>query len=365
MKRTKTFLTGCDVHDKTLVTQTAVDLESPELKRWTNRREGREKLIHYLKERARRKGAKRIVFVYEASGFGFGLHDELKEAGIECFVLAPTKIRKSPKERKDKSDAKDALRLLEILRGHVLAGNELPAVWVPDPTTRDDREPVRARVDIGKKITCVKTQILSLLRRNGVEGREAVGKPWVRSFLQWVTDLATGDEPGLGEGAGGVLCSLLRQLMFWQTEQNHLDQAVTRLSREKRYAGRVQALTSEMGVGLLTAMVFLTELGDMRRFRNRRNVGAYLGLAPSAFESGEASDRKGHISREGPGRVRKVLCQAVWYRVRRHAGERAAFQRMVRRNPKKKKISIVAMMRRLSIRLWHLASTKETRKKAA
>jgi len=365
MKNSKTFLTGCDVHDKTLVLQSTLGLEEPELTKWANHRESRGKMIRHLKMAAQKKSAKRIVFVYEASGSGFGLHDELEAAGIECFVLAPTKIRKSTKDKKDKSDAKDALRLLEILRAHVLAGNALPAVWVPDPETRDDRERVRARIDMGKKITVVKTQILSLLRRNGVERPGTVGKPWSRPFMGWISDLAVGDEPGLGEGAQIVLCSLLRQLMFWKAEQATLDRTVENLSKEKRYTSRVKVLTAEPGVGLLTAMVFLTELGKMNRFPNRRKIAAYLGLAPTSFESGEASDRKGHISREGPCRVRKVLCQASWYRVRAHPEDKPVFKRMNRRNPRKKKIAIVAMMRRLSIRLWHLALNEEVGSKTA
>jgi len=61
-------------------------------------------------------------------------------------------------------------------------------------------------------------------------------------------------------------------------------------------------------------MVFLTEMGDLRRFRNRKKVGAYLGLVPTSNESGENTDHKGHITHQGPARLRKVLCQAAWVR---------------------------------------------------
>jgi transposase len=47
-------------------------------------------------------------------------------------------------------------------------------------------------------------------------------------------------------------------------------------------------------------MVFLTEIGDLNRFANRRQLAAYLGLAPAAFESGDRDDRKGRITRQGP-----------------------------------------------------------------
>jgi transposase len=107
-------------------------------------------------------------------------------------------------------------------------------------------------------------------------------------------------------------------------------------------------------VGLFSAMVFLTELGSLERFSNRRQIAAYLGLSPSSHESGECNDRKGHITGYGPFRVRKVLCQSVWCQVRYAGQEAPAYRRIVARNPKKKKIAVVACMRRLAIRMWHV-----------
>ena len=135
------------------------------------------------------------------------------------------------------------------------------------------------------------------------------------------------------------------------------------------HAGRTafwnnQSLTNAEGVGVLTAMVYLSELGDLRRFANRRQVGAFLGLVPSSDESGEAADRKGHITHQGPARVRKVLCQAVWSRLRCVASEREAYDRIVRRNPKHKKVAVVARMRALAIKLWHTGLAAQTAAKA-
>jgi transposase len=108
-------------------------------------------------------------------------------------------------------------------------------------------------------------------------------------------------------------------------------------------------------VGVLTALVFLTELGDVKRFKNRGQLGSYLGLTPSSHESGKASDRKGHITRTGPSRIRKVLCQAVWSQIRWDEGLRAIYRRICEKNPKRNKVGVVALMRRLGIRLWHRA----------
>src|SRR5262249_62101114 len=88
---------------------------------------------------------------YEASSCGFILSDEAGGMGIQCWVLAPTKMEKSVEQRKQKNDDRDADDVLEKLRAHILAGNRLPRIWVPDAQTRDDSELVRARMGVGEK----------------------------------------------------------------------------------------------------------------------------------------------------------------------------------------------------------------------
>lgn len=336
------------MHDKNMLLAVARGRGKPLSRSYRNTPPGRRAMIRSLKEEA--QGAK-IIFAYEASCQGFGLYDELTGAGIECYVLAPTKIARSVNQRRSKTDQKDALRLLELLRGHVLAGNELPSVWVPPVQTRDDREIVRARLDAAGKVIGVKNQIKTLLKRNGLKRPSDTGKGWTKRYRNWLKELLCGVSV-LKEGAQAGLGSLLRQLDFLEEEIVRLDVEVGKLSAKERYGEPFEALCREKGVGLLTAMVFLTEMGDLSRFSNRRQVGSYLGLAPSSRESGEACERKGHITHHGNSRVRAVLCQAVWSRVRTDWREKDVYERIVRRNPKNRKIAVVAIMRRLAVRLW-------------
>jgi len=348
------IMIGCDLHDKTMLLKIAEGRQEPETRSVKNTSAGREAMIRDLKKRAATTSGARVIFAYEASGQGFGLYDELIEAGVECHVLAPTKIARSQRQASQKTDEKDAQQLLELLRAHVLAGNALPDVWIPDATTRDDRELVRTRLDVAEKITRVKSQIQSLLKRNHVRRDAASGQGWTRLFRSWLKhtlcELATSP---LGSRSQATLLSLLRQLDFLEEEEKRLDVEVHALAGESRYEAAFEEMTDLCGVGLLTAMVFLTELGDLSRFANRRQLAAYLGLAPRSFESGNANDRKGHITRQGSSRVRKMLCQATWSRVRWDPEEKEAYDRIVAKNPKKKKIAVTASMRRLAVRMWH------------
>ena len=342
------IMVGCDLHAESMLLRIAKGVEPARTMAVRNTRQGREKLLALLV--GQRASGRRVVFAYEASGQGFGLYDQLTDAGIECHVLAPTKIARPAQHGRRKTDERDAELLLSALRAHILAGNPLPKVWIPDPQTRDDRELVRTRLDLGAKFSGIKAQIQGLLKRNTLERPAGVGKGWTKAFLAWLRGLARG--AGLAPGAAGALSSLLRQRQFLAEEIARLDEQLSQLVCSPRYLAAMQRLTLLQGVGALTALVFLTEMGDLNRFANRRQVGAYLGLVPASHESGSRSDCKGHITRQGPPRVRRVLCQAVWACVRRDGPHRAAYQRIVAKNPKHKQVAVVASMRRLGIRMW-------------
>ena len=356
----KCIMVGIDLHEARMLAMIGEGRERCEQRTVENTPEARRALWQALKKRAGGGKEARVVVAYEASGLGFGMCDEAEAAGIECHVLAPTRIARSAQHRRRKTDAADAKRLLEIVRGHVLGGNEWPEVWRPDPQTRDDREVVRTRLDVAEKLTAVKAQIQCLLKRNGLRRREGTGKGWTGAFVAWLRGLCAPASPLVG-GARQALASLLRQKDFFEAERNRLDEAVGALALTPRYLEPVRALHEAKGVGVLTAMVYLTELGDLTRFRNRKAIGAYLGAVPASAESGTTADRKGHITHQGPWRVRRVLCQCVWSRLRTDPREKAVYDRLVAKNPKHKKIAVVALMRRLAILLWHLGRDAQVR----
>jgi transposase len=355
----KSIMIGCDLHDKTMVLRIAEGLQDSLRKTFPT--DQRAELIRWLKEFAAQRQAERIVFVYEASGQGFGLYDELREAGIECHVLAPTHLPHTAHSRKRKTDDQDAQLLLDEVRAHVLAGRPLPTVWVPDLETRDDREMVRQRLQVAEQRTRIKNQIRNLAKRWQVKfpaGFSQTGN-WSRKSLQWLEEVGAGTLVGLKAGARITLASLVSVYRALSQELVRLDEALEQLSRTERYARAFRKLQLLPGVGTLTAMTFLTELGDLERFANRRQLAAYLGLAPSSFESGERQDRKGHITRQGPARVRHVLCQASWVALRCSPGWRETYERIKRGSKSRGRIAIVAVMRQLGVSMWQAARSAE------
>ncbi len=352
---TDCIIVGCDLHMKTMVLKYAVGRGAIQSRTFANDRPARRAMVDWLNQMRIHAIEDRLLFAYEASSEGFGLYDELRAAGIECYVLAPTRIARSPKHARSKNDGRDAVQLLELLRAHVLAGNALPTVWVPDVQTRDDRELIRMRLDVADKRIVTKNQIKSLLKRSEVRRPALTGKGWTNLYRVWLDDLACGRVEGLGRGGRSALSSLLRQMEAIEAEIDLLNEQICVLSASPRYAAPVRHLRTIKGVATLSAMVFLAELGDLSRFSNRRQLAAYIGLVPTSNETGERHDCKGHITRQGSSRIRKVLCQSTWCLIRTDERFGKAYAALVRRNPKHRKIAVVAIMRRLAIIMWHRA----------
>jgi transposase len=299
-----------------------------------------------------RIGREGIWAAYEASSCGFVPYDMLRGMGWQVSVIPPTHLKRSQKSKKDKADAKDADDLRDVVMAHGELGTKMAEVSIPNRELRDDRELTRQRLQLGEKGSAVKAGILQLLRRHGVDRPESMKSKWTKTHVAWLRGL-TGENSPLPPVTRGVLASHVRELDFLEKEKETADEALDTLSRKPRYAEAVERMTRHKGVGQLTAMVVLLEMGDPGRFRNRRQVGSFFGLVPSRCDSGNKVDHLGHITRMGPSRARKVLNQAAWVFLRCHAGWKAWFKQVAARRGKKR--ALVALMRKLSIILWHEA----------
>jgi len=306
-----------------------------------------------LRTLARAVGEGEIWGVYEASSCGFEAYDQLRALGWRMSIVAPTHIAKSTHAKLRKTDLRDAKRLWELLMSHGELGTELATIWIPSRKLQEEREIVRRRLKLAESSCRVKNGILALLRMHRIKRPEEIKSAWTRKHVAWLKELASGGI--LSAPVRTVLSSFLRELEFVEAEIETLQVAVEGLAQDERYEGAVGRMTQMPGVGVLTAMTFLLELGDLGRFNNRRQVGSYLGLVPASYESGEADDRKGHVTKLGPPRVRRVLNQAAWHLIRLDPIWRKRFEGISWRGGRK--TAIVAIMRRLGIELWQRAKS--------
>ena len=123
-----------------------------------------------------------------------------------------------------------------------------------------------------------------------------------------------------------------------------------------------ELLTPIYGVGVITAMTFVLTLDDPHRFRRSRTVGAYLGLTPGQWQSGERDPGR-RITKDGDEDLRKLLVQCA-HTILREDGEDSDLRRhglkiMQRGGVKPKQRAAVAVARKLGVLLHHLLVTGE------
>src|SRR5689334_4122052 len=171
-----------DVHLKTIV---AV---------WQSGRGKRRKLVveatsEGLLKLVEAVGPGEVGAVYEASSCGLDVHDRLTALGWKVWLLAPTQLPQSVESRKDKSDERDAHRMLDVMVAHGELGTKLTWVWIPPRKTREDREVVRRRLKLAEKLGQIKNELTALIRTQAVQRPADQKKSWTLKHVAWLRGL--------------------------------------------------------------------------------------------------------------------------------------------------------------------------------
>jgi transposase len=260
---------------------------------------------------------------FEASCGGGTLHDLFTPIARRVVVAHPGHLRLIFRSKK-KNDRVDAAKLAKLL-----FLDEVPPVHVPDRHVRAWREMIGMRSQAVAKRTRAKNGLRALLRSHLIRSPRAL---WTKEGRQWLADLKL---PTASARLRRDL--LLAELEHFDGQIQRLEQELDRIARQ--HAG-VALLKTIPGVGPRTAEAFCAFVDDPKRFGTKQ-IGPYFGLTPSQDQSGSIN-RLGHITREGPAVVRRLLTEAAWRSSRLSPRVKAFFERVQRGDPDRKKITVVA-----------------------
>jgi len=286
-------------------------------------------LVNYLR---RTFPGGRYHCVYEAGYCGFWIHEELKRRGIECMVTNPADVPTTDKEKRYKTNRVDARKLVRSLRN-----GELHPIYIPSRQAQEDRSLVRTRIRLVSKQTRCKNQIKSLLCFYGISVPDDIGERyWSQRYLRWLESLTFSSQSGQE-----ALHSLLSELKYYRQSILSLTRSIRQVAKQERYALHVQRLVGISGISTLTAMIFLTELIDLARFRSLDTLAAYVGLIPGENSSGDERTITDITPRKNPY-LRWVLIEAAWVAVREDPVLMLAFHHLSQRMPKNRAIIRIA-----------------------
>jgi transposase len=239
-----------------------------------------------------------VRVTYEAGPTGFGLARAITEAGMQCLVAAPSKLQRPAGDRV-KTDARDAAHLARLLRL-----GEITEVRVPEREIEAVRDLMRAREDARADLMRVRHRLSKLLLRQGIVYYG--GTPWTCVHEQWLRRQRFEDvhlKAAFDHGFDAVLAA--------SAARDRLDEQILVVAASPRFADPVNRLGCLRGISALTGLALTVEIGDWSRFTGS-TIGAYVGLVPSEYSSGN-SRVQGSITKAGNTHVRRLLIESSWH----------------------------------------------------
>jgi transposase len=270
------------------------------------------------------------------------VHDTLERHGWDVLIADAQRV-KGLAPLACKTDRIDA-RVLAVLSERGL----VPAIWLPDPAVRREREQARFRLHLVKHRSMLKHRIHSTLI--------TFGKPCP------VTDLF---------GVAGR--ELLDRLDIPQPWRSTVDASITLIDDLERQIAEINhqlrdgaadhpyvpLLLTAPGIGWVLAFTIAAEIGDITRFSSPKKLCGYTGLCPRVNQSGD-KDRRGPLSKHGPKYLRWAMLEATMHALK-HPIYRERYQRNKRRLGKQRgaKVAQIDIARRLSEAIWHMLTNNQ------
>lgn len=231
--------------------------------------------------------------VLEPTGCFASYADKLSECGVKTHLAHPVKV-KYIAESKHKNDKVDATILAQLLRT-----NFLPEAYLPKKKIRQLRSFMMFREQIIANRTRAKNRMRMLLNQQGIKTS--------------ISDLF---------GKKGL--SFLKSLNLSPLDQIQRDQLIQTVAIANSQIKTIRVVLEQMAendddilrmrtipnIGIIAASVIKAYIGDFNRFSNAQKLVCYAGLVPSIRQSGD-SLKSGHITKEGPSILRKILVQAA------------------------------------------------------
>ncbi len=171
----------------------------------------------------------------------------------------------------------------------------------------------------------------------------AAERYWSRSYLHWLEGLTLTQESGTI-----ALKALLNELFALRTTIAQLTRHIRQLARDTRYRSQVELLRSIPGISTLSALIFLTEVISVDRFKNLDRLACFVGLVPGERSSGQIEQDTGLTSRRNAA-LRYILIESAWVAQREDPALLQAFTQYCQRMPKS--VAIVHIARKLLSRM--------------
>lgn len=280
---------------------------------------------------------------YECGKFGYWIQRQLQVLGVECMAINPADIPSTHKDEVYKTDSRDSRGI-----GAALSKGQLKAIYIPGEEQEADRHLVRQRKKIWRDLVRCKNRIKGFLDYKGiVVPPQYDNANWSHNFINWLKALAFEHISNRV-----TLDYQLKEMELLRNELLSISNAIRKLMRSKKYNELYYLLRTVTGIGPLTAASLLTEIGDMRRFKNFYHLNSFIGLLPMEHSSGE-KELKGRITVRKHRQLRSDLIECAWTAKRTDPALALYYSEQIKKG-KNGKAAIVKVARKLLSRIRYV-----------
>jgi len=281
---------------------------------------------------------------YEAGFCGFGACRRLNELGVNCSVIHAPDIPTSHKEKVQKTDKLDSKKIARALRN-----KEIEGIDIPPPNLEADRSLIRQRFRLVRDIARTKNRMKSLLFQFGIdysnEFSEAQARLWTKTYINWLKTLPIENNLKL------TINNYIQIGEFQKNELLIVNKAIRGLAKSETYKNNYELLKSIPGIGIISAITFLVQIGDINRFNRLDDLCSYIGLIPRMHNSGDTV-KTGRIINRGRKELKTILIEASWQAVRKDPALMLKFEDLSKRMIKNK--AIIRIARKLLSRIRYV-----------
>jgi transposase len=231
----------------------------------------------------------------------------------------------------------------------VLSHRDLvPAIWLPDPRVRRERELARFRLHLVKHRSMLKNRIHSVLIN--------WGKPCPVTDLFGVAGRRLLDDLEVPQPWRGSIDASLLLIDDLEVQIAQVAAELKASGADHRY---VPTLMTAPGIGWVLAFTIAAEIGEIERFPSAQKLVGYTGLCPRVIQSG-TKDRRGPLTKAGPKYLRRAMLEATMHALR-HSAYRDRYQATKRRLGRQRgaKVAQIDIARRLTQAVWHMLTNNQ------
>jgi len=247
---------------------------------------------------------------------------------VQAIRLVHPQRVKAIASAKLKNDRVDSQTLAHLSRCDLL-----PEAWMADRGTQARRQQVRLRISLGQHRAALKNQVHAVLHQQGQ--RSECADVFGKRGRVWLREVPL---PPAARSTVDTYCSLIDQV------GQHIRQQEKQLKELAATDARARWLATIPGIGVYSAMIILSEIGEIQRFASPKSLYSYAGLVPRVRESAGHKSHTG-ISRCGSPRLRWVMVEAAHTALRCCPAAKQYFERLRKR--KHPHVARVALARKL------------------